>query len=315
MAEIWVIPSHRSNRLFWSLKSTISINMTLEQLRIFVAVAERLHMTRAADALGLSQSAASSAIAALETVHGVKLFDRVGRGLELSDAGRAFLPEARAVLARAEAAARTLDDVAGLSRGSISLGASQTVSSYWLPPRMARFAERYPGVALSMIAGNTAQIVKAVLDGRADLGFVEGDFSDPALRSETVASDRIGLYVAPGHPLAGRNVGIGELRSAAWVLRETGSGTRAHFEQQMALHGAAASELRIVLELPSNEAVLAAAMNAELVTSVSELAAEPLIATGRLKALPFALAARTFRLITHRERRRSRAAQAFVAEL
>ena len=289
--------------------------MTLEQLRIFVAVAERLHMTRAAEALHLSQSAASSAIAALETTHGVKLFERVGRGLELSDAGREFLPEARAVLARAKAAAEALDDVAGLSRGSISLGASQTVSSYWLPPRMARFAERHPGVALAMIAGNTAQIVEAVADGRADLGFVEGDVSEPALRSEVVASDRIGLYVAPGHALAGREVGIEALRSAAWVLREPGSGTRSHFEHQMAARGAALEDLRVVLELPSNDAVLAAAMNAELVTAVSELAAEPLIATGRLKQLPFVLAARSFSLISHRERRRSRAAEAFVTEL
>lgn len=289
--------------------------MTLDQLRIFVAVAERLHMTRAADALHLSQSAASSAIAALETTHGVKLFDRVGRGLELSDAGRAFLPEARAVLARAKAAAQALDDVAGLSRGSISLGASQTVSSYWLPPRMARFAARRPGVALSMIAGNTAQIVAAVLDGRADLGFVEGDFDEPALRAEIVASDRIGLYVAPNHPLAGREVGIEDLLAAAWVLREPGSGTRSHFEHQMAVHGATPADLRIVLELPSNDAVLAAAMNAELVTAVSELAAEPLVATGRLRELPFALATRNFRLVAHRERRRSRAAEAFVTEL
>ena len=87
--------------------------MTLEQLRIFVAVAERLHMTRAAEALHLTQSAASAAVAALEARYGAKLFDRVGRGLALSDAGAAFLPEAQAVLARAEAAAQALDDLAG----------------------------------------------------------------------------------------------------------------------------------------------------------------------------------------------------------
>ena len=74
--------------------------MTLEQLRIFVAVAERLHMTRAAEALNLTQSAVSAAVAALEARHGTQLFDRVGRGLALNAAGAAFLPEARAVLAQ-----------------------------------------------------------------------------------------------------------------------------------------------------------------------------------------------------------------------
>ncbi len=78
--------------------------MTLEQLRVFVAVAERQHMTRAAEALHLAQSAASAAIAALEVRHGAKLFHRVGRGIELTEAGTLFLVEARAVLARAASA-------------------------------------------------------------------------------------------------------------------------------------------------------------------------------------------------------------------
>ena len=75
--------------------------MTLEQLRIFVAVAEKQHVTQAANELNLTQSATSAAIAALETRYGVKLFDRIGRGIALTQTGRDFLVEARAVLARA----------------------------------------------------------------------------------------------------------------------------------------------------------------------------------------------------------------------
>src|SRR5580658_5741295 len=78
--------------------------VTLEQLRVFVAVAERQHVTRAAAVLNLAQSAVSAAIAALEARHGAKLFHRVGRGVELTDAGALFLVEARAILARVEAA-------------------------------------------------------------------------------------------------------------------------------------------------------------------------------------------------------------------
>jgi len=98
--------------------------MTLEQLRVFVAVAERQHMTRAAEALHLAQSAVSAAIAALEGRHGAKLFNRVGRGIELTEAGKLFLTEAKAVLARAEAADLVLAELAGLKRGTLTVQAS-----------------------------------------------------------------------------------------------------------------------------------------------------------------------------------------------
>ena len=100
--------------------------MTLEQLRIFIAVAEKQHVTQAASELNLTQSATSAAIAALEARYGIKLFDRVGRGIVLTQTGRDFLNEARAVVARAKAAAEVLNDLAGLKRGSLMLAASQT---------------------------------------------------------------------------------------------------------------------------------------------------------------------------------------------
>jgi DNA-binding transcriptional LysR family regulator len=112
--------------------------VTLEQLRIFVAVAELEHVTRASQSLNLTQSATSAAIAALESRYATKLFNRIGRRIELTDAGRVFLVEARAVLARAAAAETVLSDFAGLARGSLSLAASQTAGNYWLPPLIHR---------------------------------------------------------------------------------------------------------------------------------------------------------------------------------
>jgi DNA-binding MarR family transcriptional regulator len=97
----------------------IRYGMTLEQLRIFVGVAEREHMTAAARALNVTQSAASAAIAALEERHAIKLFHRVGRGIALTEAGRLFLTEARGVLARADAAETVLEELGGLKRGTL----------------------------------------------------------------------------------------------------------------------------------------------------------------------------------------------------
>lgn len=291
--------------------------MTLEQLRIFVEVAERRHMTRAAEALGLTQSAVSAAIAAIEGRYGTKLFDRVGRGIELSAAGLTFLPEAKAVLNQAQSAVSALEDLTALRRGRLTLAASQTVASYWLPERMARFAKAHPGIGLRMITANTAQTAEAVRIGAADLGFVEGEVESEALRSTPVARDRVSLYAAPDHPLSrgGRAVRPDDLRAAVWALREPGSGTRAQFERAMANVGVNVEELAIRLELPSNEAVLAAAAAGGLATAVSDLAAAPLVAAGRVTRLAFDAPEREFALLVHRQRNISRAAQAFITEL
>lgn len=286
--------------------------MTLEQLRIFVAVAERLHMTRAAEALHLTQSAVSAAVAALEARHGVRLFDRIGRGLALTEAGRVFLPEATAVLLRAQVAEQALSDLSALKRGTLTLAASLTISTYWLPGRVARFAEAYPGVALKFQAGNTAEVAAAVAEGRAELGFVEGEVDNWALLHRTVGGDHIALYAAPAHPLAGAAPTVAEIAAASLVLREPGSGTRAHFEAMMAARGVPAEALRVVLELPSNEAVLSAVAEGGLIAAVSDLAAAPMIAAGRLARLDFDLGERRFEVLTHKERRTSAAARAFL---
>ncbi len=295
--------------------------MTLEQLRIFVAVAERLHMTRAAEALHLTQSAVSAAVQALEARHGTRLFDRVGRGLALNAAGTAFLPEAKAVLARAEAAERLLDELAGLKRGSVRLFASQTIAAYWLPPRMAAFAQSHPGVELHLSIGNTHRVVEAVLAGEAELGLIEGAEDAPRLERTRIGADRLIVVAAPDHPLAGGEAALAaaDLKALDWALREAGSGTRSEFEAALP-RGMAASNLKTALVLPSNEAILTAVAasggaGGGLVTAISELAARPLIEAGRLVRLPLDLPERPFYRLRHRERGASRAAEAFAAAL
>src|ERR1700694_2494412 len=159
-------------------------HMTLEQLRVFVAVAERQHVTRPSGMLNLAHSAVSAAIAALEARHGAKLFDRVGRGVELTEAGALFLVEARAVLARAEAAGRVLSELGNLTRGTLAVQASQTIANYWLPRHLVAFRHKYPGIDIRLTIGNTAQAASAVLKGAAELGFIEGMIEDPMLTKE-----------------------------------------------------------------------------------------------------------------------------------
>ena len=287
--------------------------MTLEQLRIFVAVAERQHVTQAANALNLTQSAVSGALAALESRHGVQLFDRVGRGVVLNTVGRTFLGEARGVLARAAAAELALEDLATLSRGRLSIHASQTIATYWLPERLVTFHAAHPGVELDVRVGNTREVARAVLEGEAELGFVEGEVSGAALARETVGCDQLLVLVAPNHAWAKRReLGVRDLQAAAWVLRERGSGTRASFEAELVRAGVDVEAMAVAITLPSNEAVLAAVAAGAGATAVSESVASGHLGRGELARAPFALSTRNYQLLHHRDRYQSRAAQAFA---
>ncbi len=285
--------------------------MTLEQLRIFIAVAEREHLTQAADALALTPSAVSAALRTLEQRYDTPLFNRIGRRIELNEAGRVFLAEARATLAAARHAELMLAELAGLQRGTLSLHASQTIASYWLPPLLLRFRQRYPQIDLLLTIGNTSSVAQAVQQGVADLGFIEGGIDDTELSVATVAEDRIVLVAGPGQPWAdGRQVGAQDLLSAEWIMREQGSGTRSAFESCLAALGVDAGQLKIALTLPSNEAVRAAVMAGRYVTVVSELVVASQVQAGLLSKVNFDLPPRPFYML-HHEQRNSRAAQAF----
>jgi DNA-binding transcriptional LysR family regulator len=286
--------------------------VTLEQLRIFVAVAELEHMTRAAQSLNLTQSATSAAIAALEARYAVKLFNRIGRRIELTDAGRLFVLEARAVLARASAAETVLADFADLSKGSLALAASQTVGNYWLPPLIHRYQTQYPGIRLSLAIGNTEQVAAWVIEGSADLGLIESDIDEPALAVQPVADDELVLVVGAAHPWAKkRTVAPRDLKTIRWVLREHGSGTRAVFESALAKFGVAAGDLDVALELPSNEAVRSAVAAGAGATVISKLVVTALLKTRALVALDLPLEKRRFSILRHKERYQTQAVREF----
>jgi len=287
--------------------------MTLEQLRVFVAVAERQHVTRAAEALNLAQSAVSAAIAALEGRHGVRFFDRIGRGIELTEAGSVFLEEARAVLARAEAAEAVLSELGGLKRGSLRVQASQTIASFWLPRHLVAFRAVYPGIDIRLTVGNTSQVAEAVRAGAAELGFIEGEICEAALESSVVARDQLIVVASPEHPWANRDrLKAHELTESEWVLREAGSGTRSEFEHALAQFRIRPGDIRIALELPSNEAVRAAVEAGLGATAISASVAASSLEAGLLCQVPIELPERQFHVVHHRERYRTEAAKALL---
>ena len=287
--------------------------MTLEQLRVFVAVAECEHMTRAAAQVNLTQSATSAAIAALEERHGVKLFDRIGRRIALTDTGRTFLAEAKGVLARASTAEQTLADLAGLKMGELALAASQTVGSYWLPGRIVSFHARYPGVRITLRIGNTDAVAAMTRGGEVDLGFAEGEVSDPALAIARVDEDELVIVAAPANRQMLERLGAEQFAAVPWVARERGSGTRAAFEAALTALGVDPSRRHIALELPSNEAIRAAVEAGAGFAVMSRLVVSASIKAGTLAAAPLVLPRRRFFLLRHKERYESQAARTFAA--
>jgi DNA-binding transcriptional LysR family regulator len=286
--------------------------MTLEQLRIFVAVAEREHVTQAARDLNLTQSATSAAVAALEARYATKLFHRIGRRIELTQAGKLFLVEARAVLAQAAAAESVLSDLAELKRGSLSIAASQTVANYWLPPIMHRYRTAYPGISLALTIGNTETVSAMVHESRAELGFVEAEIDDPILSIEPVAEDELLLVVSPslveGKSLTPSKT---DLRQMPWVFREHGSGTRSILEAALSRTGIKVRDLNVVLELPSNEAVSTAVEDGTGASALSRMAVSAALEAGTLVALDFPLPKREFLILRQKERHHTQAEQAF----
>lgn len=287
--------------------------MTLDQLRVFVAVAESEHMTRAAERLRLTQSTVSGAIQSLEAHHRISLFNRVGRRIELTRDGRLFLDQARTVLRAANAAELSLLELRGLKRGVIDLHSSQTIGAYWLPERLVRFHDVYPEIEVRLSIGNTDQVASAVSLGNAEIGFVEGTISQPELLMQQVDLDRLVIVAGMKHPWSRlRSINRNQITQTKWILREKGSGTRSVFEQAIARLGVQPDQLDVAFVLPSNEAVRAAVEAGAGVTAISHTVVKSALRSKQLHAVKFELLERPFVLLEHRARSRSNAVKAFI---
>tara|TARA_R110002095_G_scaffold203343_2_gene185241 strand:- start:541 stop:1509 length:969 start_codon:yes stop_codon:yes gene_type:complete len=288
--------------------------MTFEQLRIFLVVADLQHVTRAARQLNLTQSAVSAAISALEARYEVRLFDRIGRGIVLNSAGQVFVAEARRVMDNVAHAQTFLAELSGTPAGRLTIAASQTVASHWMPQLLVRFSARFPKVDLRLQAGNTETVARAVREHEVDVGVIEGRLGDSGLLMEPVARDRLVLIVGPDHPWADhRPINMGDLTSTTWIMRESGSGTRAAFHDDLRASDIDPEALKILMELPSNEACLAAVAAGQSATVLSRRAAATAIEAGRLKEIALDLSVRHFTALRHPERQESLALRELMA--
>jgi DNA-binding transcriptional LysR family regulator len=217
-------------------------------------------------------------------------------------------------VARAKAAEQALNDLAGLKRGSLTIAASQTVANYWLPPRIQRFQTAHPDIDLRVTIANTNQVTQAVHGGTADLGFVEGETSDPLLAVRKFEGDSLIVVVGMNHPWVSQTrIAPKSLTAACWILREPGSGTRSMFEAALGTFGLNISDLTIRLELPSNEAVRLAVESGDCATAISDLVVAQSLTARTLHRVRIELPRRSFFVLRHKERYASQAEKALLA--
>lgn len=287
--------------------------MDLTDFRVFVAVAGRASFTRAARDLGLTQPAVSQRMKGIEKELGVVLTRTVGRSVHLTDAGEVLLEEARKVVRAVEAARDAVDEVRGLLRGHVSLGASTTPGLYFLPEILGRFKAEHPGLRVTMVIENSRTIEERLLSGDLDLAVVGEVPGHPGLRSEPLFRDRLRVFATAVHPLAARpEVRLADAVAEPFVMREPGSATRGAFERFIAARGLSVT---IALELGNPEAVKRAVFAGAGLGVLSEVALVSEVECGRLAILPVRDLdlPRGFRLTFRRDRDRSRAVRALVA--
>jgi len=238
--------------------------MHFDQLRVFLSVARHLHFSRAADELYISQPAVSASVAKLESHYGVRLFHRIGRRVELTDAGCFLHQEGLRLLDHIALVERGLQEFQALRRGVISLGASLTVGNYWLPARLQRFRDRHGGIELRCGLANAEQVLEGTCLGQFDLCFVtgwsDGDLpgslsgAEPQLSAEEVGRERLVVVVGRGHPWFGRDqLSATDLPGSRWAMRERGSGSQRLFEASLARLGLSPADLEVSLVLSSGE--------------------------------------------------------------
>jgi DNA-binding transcriptional LysR family regulator len=230
--------------------------VTLTQLHAFLTVVRRGSVTAAAEELVVTQPSVSAAVSALERELGVGLTERAGRTVRPTAAGEAYAPFAADVLGLLEQGARTAREAAEAHPHTLRISAVTTAGEYLVPQLIQAFRERRPDVEISLEVGNREVVFQRVLDHKVDVAVTGRIPEDERLVGVDFADNEFALVTSSDDRLARRRwVGIEELASRPWLLREPGSGTRTLVEEFLASRGIEPT----VLTLGSNGAIKQAA--------------------------------------------------------
>jgi DNA-binding transcriptional LysR family regulator len=273
------------------------MNLTQRHLALFEAIARLNSLTMAAQEQTISQSAASQSLKEMEKQLGYALFQKTGRQLRLTEAGQGALPRVRQVLAGLESLKYPNEGFIG---GPLVVAASETIASYLLPQLLQDFVQLYPKVEPVLDIQNTEAVVYSIEHGKARIGFIEGPAHSSLVQVHHWRDDHLTVFAGPDFIRSdSAQLLKSELATAPWIVRESGSGTRAVFDQ--AFHQLGLSPY-IKLSLPRQEAIKQSARAGLGIGCLSELAIADELAAGLLVSLDTALnLKRTFSMVQHKQ--------------
>jgi len=255
------------------------------QIESFYYAAKTGSFTGAAKELRISQPTISGHIAHLEHLLGVPLFERMGKRIRLTEAGRIYFGFCERMIGLREEAHRAVEEFTGLLRGTLLLGASNIPAVYILPPLIADFKSEFPNVTVSMRVGDSADVERSVVGGEYHLGFIGRKSKNESLRSEVFADDEVVLVARSDAESAQDYISIRHLKRLPLVVREEGSATLAAFYRALKRRGLASDSLNIVAVLGSTEAVKRAVRAGVGFGVVSLRAVEDEVNAGLLKVV------------------------------
>ncbi len=282
--------------------------MTIRDLTIFVAVAEQMSMSKAADQLDLAQPTVSSVIASLEREYGVLLFDRLNRALHITDEGRFLLSRARSILGLVDGLEQ---DLGAFNRKQIiRMGATITVGSSVLAPIVSDFEQINPSISIQVVVDNTQTIETQLLDGAVDLALLEGVVTSKQLVVEPLYADELIAVCAP-HFNAPAKMTLKQISEYPFILREVGSGTRERFLRCIIEEGLTVEQK---WTCHSSDAILHAVLSAQGVTVISRRLVQDLLASGKLRQIILEQVNlnRNFSLVYHKDKTFTPAMDAFA---
>lgn len=286
------------------------MRFTLRQLEVFTSIAQQQSVSKAAEQLAMSQSAASTSLKELELSYDCLLFDRAGKRLIINALGLELLPRALALLEQAQALEGLLTDNHGF--GSLSVGATMTVGNYLATLLIGHFMQQHPDCKMRLHVHNTAQIVQQIASYQLDLGLIEGYYQDSNIIAEPWVADELVVFCAPQHLLAQQgHANLSELTDEAWIVREQGSGTRLAFEQAFLRHKCTPN---IRLELEHTEGIKRAVESGLGIGCISRLALRDAFRRGSLVAIetPELNLTRQFTFIWHKHKYQTDAMREFL---
>ncbi len=260
------------------------MSITLRQLEIFIAVAETAQVTKASKKLFVTQSAVSMALAELENQLGGSLFDRHGRSLLLNERGRYLLPLAKEIICQVGSVENIMSEKNDTLSGQLDVVASTTIGDYILPYLIGAFRRMHPQVHINMLVHHTRYAERLVLDGRVDVGFVEGPVSNPETVVRLWFEDELVVIAGPTDPLAHKKTFDvkTDFKDTRWIMREEGSGTVAIFKEKMADY---LDQIEVVMEMGHPEAIKKAVESGVGLACLSSLTVCREVEHGWLKTL------------------------------